>query len=72
MPTLARAMRTTILFGCAGLLSACVAGVDDRTGLDLLREPIANLTDAVVAKDMDLIINRQRDLVSVYEAITEN
>jgi len=49
-----------------------VAGVDDRTGLDLLREPIANLTDAVVAKDMDLIINRQRDLVSVYEAITEN
>ena len=65
-------MRLLILIGSAGLLSACGAGVDDQTGLALLREPIAALTDAVVAQDMALIIPATRDLVAVYEAVTEN
>ena len=63
-------MQTLTLIGFAGLLSGCVGGVDDQTGLSLLREPIVNLTDAVIAQDMPSIINRQRDLVSVYEAVS--
>jgi hypothetical protein len=63
-------MRTLILIGCVGLLSACGAGVDDQTGLALLREPIATLTDAVVAQDMARIIPATRDVVAVYEAVS--
>ena len=65
-------MRMLTLIGCVGLTSACVAGVDDQTGLDLLREPIADLTGAVVAQDMGRIIPATRDLVAIYEAVTEN
>jgi len=72
MQTVAKAMRTLTLTGCAGLLSACVGGVDDQTGLALLRDPIATLTGAVVAQDMALIVPATRDLVAVYEAVTEN
>jgi hypothetical protein len=63
-------MQTLILIGFVGLLSGCVAGVDDQTGLALLREPIATLTDAVVAQDMGRIIPATRDVVAVYEAVS--